>query len=318
LQRAVSPLLPVARRGQRSAVVAASRGSRWRRRDDDDWRVRRPSSRRRSRIRTKQFATETLPRCGAASMRATTSTATRVSLSQRCCKSRKRGVPAGTNYFQASDVPLFIACTLAASAFHACDLSVSRLLLERGADPDRRRPPHRMVPDSPGTTALFHVCDRELFINDANIGAVVRLLLQHGASTSLTFNLTPTSLKRRSLSALYAACYDRRIEATRQLLLFDPEMIHVANEEGTTPPQVVRGDNSPEMRALMDQFLLPHYSMRIHLHVVGPSTGHRGSARHGLVGERNLLRHAAGFLALTTRPMPPAYECGNRLRYTAN
>jgi len=176
-------------------------------------------------------------------------------------------------------------------------------------------------------TALFHVRDAGLAVNDANIGAVARLLLQHGASTSLTFNLTPTSLKRRSLSALYAACYDRRIEATRQLLLFDPEMIHVANEAGITPLELARSDNKSattnrglhaETRALMDQFLLPRYSMRIHLYVAGPSTGHRGSARHGLVGERNLLRHAAGFLALTTRPMPPAYECGNRLRYTAN
>jgi len=71
-------------------------------------------------------------------------------------------------------------------------------------------------------------------------------------ATSLTFNLSPTSLKRRSLSALYAARYDRRIEATRQFLLFDPEMIHVANEAGITPLEHLRAATTNQRQQIAD------------------------------------------------------------------
>lgn len=200
-------------------------------------------------------------------------------------------------------------------------LEVVTLLLDRGADVD--------APDRSGETALHRLCrcsprdfpyvasvlelllDRGAAIDASalvaacrcDLPATVRLLLDRGADVHLPSGPTPIRM---------AYCY-QHLATFRVLLEYGARLgdAHVGAlcpgfaEENMALTALIKSAQGVQRSALPRAArLLTSWTLRIRLHVVGPRAENVGSARHRILGCRNLARHLVSFLSGPPPPRP--------------
>ena len=209
-----------------------------------------------------------------------------------------RGAKIDEGHMHWGSTPLIVACG-------ANKLDVVELLLARGANIEKRNrrdcsPLHvaclkgrvdaaRLLLDH-GADALRHAEGN----NSTPLHGAARN--GHVAVVNLLFDRDEDKYHRRGRrgsKALARACREGDAAMVRCLLargvVVDGRFPNLAQ----APPAIKA---ILDAAAPPDKRRLAHWINRIHLHVAGPRSDHRGSARHRILNCRHLARHLASFL----------------------
>jgi len=213
-----------------------------------------------------------------------------------------RGAKIDEGHIHWGSSPLIVACG-------ANKLDVVELLLARGANIEKK--------NRRNFSPLYVACLK------GKVGAA-RLLLDHGADAlrQAGNNSTP----------LHGAAWNGHVAVVNLLFDRDEEKYHRRGRRGSKALArasregdaamvrcllargvVVDGQSPnlaqapPAIKAILDAAAPPdkrrlaHWINRIHLHVTGPRSDHRGSARHRILNCRHLARHLVSFLLVKER-----------------